>query len=244
MTESTPPRPTVTLSSLRKRRWIMLGASLPVVIFGLYWAFHMLGLAPIAQIAINAFDDEDYTTSAEVSSTLLGNNVFEPYLPYFNRGDAFAGQQNYGPAVDDFEIALELAPQERQCDVRLNLALGWERFGDAYVEAGFYQGAVNLYAASQAVLDAAGPECDPPENQEQLQESKDRVSEKKEQAEELRDAEPPPEGGEDGEDGQSEQEQQLEELQEQQEQAAQEKADDEAEQRSEENGGYYTDEPW
>ena len=241
MTETTPSRPPVTLKSLRKRRWIMVGASLPVAIFGLYWAFHMLGLAPTAQLAINAFDEEDYVSSVGFSTSLAENNVFEQYLPYFNRGDAYAGQQNYGPAIDDFEIALELAPLERQCDVRLNLALGWERFGDAYVEAGFYQGAVNLYAASEAVLDAAGPECDPPENQEQLQESKDRVAEKKEQAEELLDAQPPPEGGEDG---QSEQEQQLEELQEQQEQSAQEKADDEAEQRSEENGGYYTDEPW
>lgn len=241
MTVPTPPRPAVTLSSLRKRRWILFGVSLPVAFFGLYWAFHMLGLAPTAQNAISAFDDEDYFSSAEYSTSLLDPNVFEPYLPYFNRGDAYAAAENYGPAIDDFEIALELAPEEKACDVRLNLALGWERFGDVYVELGYYQGAVNLYAASQAVMDAAGPECDPPENQEQLQESKERVADKKEQAEEMLDAQPPPDGGEDGE---SEQEQQLQELQEQQEQAAQEKADDEAEQHAEENGGYFVDKPW
>ena len=241
MTQPTPPQPKVTLSGLRKRRWIMFGVSLPVVIFGLYWAFHMLGLAPAAQNAINAYENEDYAASVGHSSWLLGNNVFEPYLPYFNRGDAYAGAQNYGPAIDDFELALELAPEEKACDVRLNLALGWERFGDVYVELGYYQGAVRLYEASEAVMDAAGPECDPPENQEELQESKDRVAEKKEQAEDLRDAQPPPE---EGEEGQSEQEQQLDELQEQQEQAAQEKADDESEQRAEENGGYYVDKPW
>ena len=241
MTVPTPSRPPVTLSGLRKRRWILFGISLPIVVFGLYWAFHMLGLAPTAQNAIDAYDDGDFLASQAHSTSLLEPNVFETWLPYFNRGDAFAGDQNYGPAIDDFEIALELAPQEKQCDIRLNLALGWERFGDAYVEAGFYQGAVNLYAASQAVLDAAGPECDPPENQEQLQESKDRVAEKLENAQDELDSQPPPE---DGEDGQSEQEQQLEELEEQQAQAAQEKADAEAEERAEQNGGYYTDKPW
>jgi hypothetical protein len=212
-----------------------------VAIFGLYWAFHMLGLAPTAQQAIDAYDNEDYVDSATHSTRLLGNNVFEPYLPYFNRGDAFAAYESYGPAIDDFEIALELAPEEKACDVRLNLALGWERFGDIYIELGFYQGAVLLYEASEAVMDDAGPECDPPPNQEQLQESKDRVAEKKQEAEDLRDAQPPPETSEDG---QSEQEQQLEQLEQQQEQAAQEKADDEAEQRAEENGGYYVDKPW
>ena len=241
MTVPTPPEATVTLSTLRKRRWILFGISLPFAIFGLYWAFHMLGLAPTAQNAIDAYDDGYFLASQAHSTSLLEPNVFESWLPYFNRGDAYAGEQNYGPAIDDFEIALELAPVEKQCDIRLNLALGWERFGDAYVEAGFYQGAVNLYAASKAVLDAAGPECDPPQNQQQLQESQDRVDEKIENAQELLDAQPPPDGGEDG---QSEQEQQLEELQEQQEEAAQEKADDEAEERAEENGGYYTDKPW
>lgn len=240
MTEASPPQPAVTRASLRKRRWILFGVSLPVVVFGLYWAIHMLGLAPTAQQAIDAYDDGAYLTSQAHSTSLVENNVFERWLPYFNRGDAYAGDQNYGPAIDDFEIALELAPEERQCDIRLNLALGWERFGDAYVQAGFFQGAVNLYEASKAVLDAAGPECDPPESQEQLQESKDRVEQKLEDAQDQLDAQPPSEG----EDGTSEQEQQLEELEEQQQQAAQEKADAEAEERAQQNGGYWVDKPW
>ncbi len=240
MTAPVPPRAPVTLASLRKRRWILFGISLPVVIFGLYWAFHMLGLAPTAQNAIDAYDDGDYLASQAHSESLLDPNVFERWLPYFNRGDAYAGDQNYGPAIDDFEIALELAPQQKQCDIRLNLALGWERFGDAYMRAGFFQGAVNLYAASKAVLDAAGPECEPPPNQEQLEESQDRVEQKLKDAQDQLDSEPPPDGG----DGQTEQEQQLEELEEQQQQAAQEKADAEAEERARENGGYFTDKPW
>ena len=176
--------------------------------------------------------------SEETSSSLLFLNVAEPYLPYFNRGDAYAADQYYGAATDDFERALELAPMDRKCDVRLNLALAWERFGDIYVQLGYYQGAVQLYEASQAVLDDAGPECDPPPKQDQLDESKDRVQEKKDDAEQQRDQQPQ------GEDGQGEQEQQLDQLEQQQQDAAQEKADQEAAERGEESGGYSAEKPW
>lgn len=233
----TPPPP----NPLRRRRRLMFWLSLPVVLVMVVVAFKLLSLAPTAERAIDAYEYGDYLESQEQSTSLMGWNIVEPYLPYFNRGDAFAADNYLGAAIDDFEIALELAPMDRKCDVRLNLALAWERFGDYYVQYGFPQGAVLLYEASQSVLDAAGEECDPPENQEQLTESKDRVEQKKSDAEEQRDAQQPPEQDDTG---QSEQERQLEELEQQQQEAAQEKADDQAEERSEQNGGSYTDKPW
>ena len=78
--------------------------------------------------------------------------------------------------------------------MRLNLVLGW--------------GAVLLYEAPQAVLDDAGEECDPPRNQDQLNESKNRVEGKKQDTEDQRD-------------------QQQEQPQADQEKADQEKADQE-----------------
>ena len=227
---------------LRRRRWLMLGISLPVVIVLLVFAFKLLSLAPTAQRAIDAYEYGDYLESQEQSSSLLGWNIVETWLPYFNRGDAYATDGYLGAAIEDFEVALELAPMDRKCDVRLNLALAWERFGDYYVQYGFFQGAVLLYEASEAVLNDAGPECDPPENQEQRGQSQDRVEQKKSDAEDQRDAQSTPQETDEG--GQSEQDQRLDELQQQQEQAAQEKADDESEQRSGENGGSFTDRPW
>lgn|GEM_PF-4539157 len=82
----------------------------------------------------------------------------------------------------------------KTCDVRLNLALAWDRFGDIYVQLGYYQGAVLLYEASQAVLDDAGEECDPPPNQDQLTESKYRVEDKKQGGEDQRDQQAQPQG--------------------------------------------------
>jgi len=228
----------LTVQKLRRRRWLMFGLTLPIALFAIFWGFKLMSLAPTAQGAIEAFDEGDYVESEERSSSLLFLNVVESYLPYFNRGDAYAADQYYGLATDDFERALELAPLDRKCDVRLNLALSWERFGDIYVQLGYYQGAVLLYEASQAVLDDAGPECDPPPNQDQLNESQDRVEEKKDDAQQQQEQQP--QGG----DGQDQQDQQLNELEEQQKQAAEEKAEQESEDRGQESGGYNTDKPW
>ncbi|MBC7590298.1 MAG: tetratricopeptide repeat protein [Salinibacterium sp.] len=225
---------------LARRRVLMFWISLPVVALVLAASVILLSRAPTAQRALDAYDSGLYTQSQDVSTSLLSPNIVEPYLPYFNRGDAYAADQYYAPATDDFEKALELAPMQRKCDVRLNLALTWERFGDIYVANGFYQGAVLLYEASQAVLDAAGPECDPPEKQQQLNQSKDRVQEKIDQAESLRDAQPPKNG-----DGQPDgQEQQLQDLQDQQAEADQQKADEQAQDRGQEGGGYSVEKPW
>ena len=227
----------LTVEKLRRRRWLMFWLTLPIALFAIFWAFKFLSLAPTSQTAVDEFNDGYYVASENTSSSLLFLNVVETWLPYFNRGDAYAGEQYYGPATDDFEQALERAPLEKKCDVRLNLALAWERFGDIYVQLGYYQGAVQLYEASQAVLDAAGEECDPPENQEDLDESKGRVEQKKQDAQDQRDQQPSET------DGQS-QDEQLEELEAQQQEAAQEKADQAAGDRGEESGGYYTDKPW
>ena len=229
-----------TVERLRRRRLLMFWISLPLVLFVLVTAVKLLTLAPTAQSAIDAYDSGRYTSSGEISGSLLELNIVEPYLPYFNRGDAFAADQYYGPATDDFEKALELAPEDRKCDVRLNLALTWERFGDIYDANGFYQGAVLLYKASQAVLDAAGPECDPPEKQQQLNDSKERVQQKIDAAESLRDAQQPDKG--DG--GPNSQDEQLKNLQDRQGRADQEKSDQQSQDRGDGGGGFSVEKPW
>ena len=229
----------VTVAGLRRRRILMLWVSLPFVLFTVVVAMKLLSLAPTAQLAVDAYEGGRWTSSQDISTSLLSPNIVEQYLPYFNRGDAYAADQYYAPATDDFEKALELAPMERKCDVRLNLALTWERFGDIYVANGYYQGAVLLYEASRAVLDAAGPECDPPEKLGQLNESRDRVERKLEQTESDRDLQAPDRG-----DKSSGQDQQLQDLQDQQEKADQEKADSESQERGQGEGGYSVDKPW
>jgi tetratricopeptide (TPR) repeat protein len=191
----------------RRRRAKYLLWSLPVVAVMLYVAVRLIGLSLVNQTALDLFDSGAYEASEEVSTGLLDQTLIEPYLPWFNRGDAKAAQEQYTDAIDDFERALELAPAERQCDVRVNLALSWERLGDIYAAAGFPDGAKQLYEASLAVI-AEGGDCLPPEPAGlDLAQAGPRVQAKLDQAEQQSQAQEP--GGEDESGGLDEQ---LDEL--------------------------------
>jgi tetratricopeptide (TPR) repeat protein len=224
-----------------RRRLVYLLASLPVVIALLVLAALLIRPAVVTEGALGEYDSGRYQASADRSTTLLENNILQPWLPWFNRGDALAAQEKYTDAIDDFERALALAPAERQCDVRVNLALSWERLGDIYVSGGFFQGAVLLYEQAAVVI-AAGTDCEPPDPAgQQLAEAGPRVQEKIEQAERQRDAQ----DARDGEEGPQTREEQLEKLEELGQRGAEDKANGDAAERGEEGGSpRYSDKPW
>ena len=225
----------------RRRRLKYLLWSLPVVVALLYVAFRLIGVTVGNTIALDAFDSGRYESSAEKWRSLQDETVVEPYVPWFNRGDASAAQEKYTDAIDDFERALELAPKEQKCTVRVNLALGWEKLGDAYAAGGFFQGAVLLYQAAEAVI-AAGPECTPPDQSgEQLQQADERVKEKIEEAQRQKDAT----DAQDGDDGPGSQQEQLDQLGEKGQAGEQEKATGDAADRGESSDGSgLTEKPW
>jgi tetratricopeptide (TPR) repeat protein len=242
------PDPSEALALHRRRerrrsrlRLVYLLGSLPVVLALLVLAALLIRPSVVTEDALGEFDAGRYESSAERSTTLLENNVLEPWLPWFNRGDARAAQEQYTDAIDDFERALALAPAERQCDVRVNLALSWERLGDIYVTGGFPQGAVLLYQQAAAVI-AAGTDCEPPEpSGVQLEAAGARVQEKIEEAERQRDAQ----DAQDGEEGPQTREEQLEKLEELGQRGAEDKAEGDAVERGEDGGSSgYSDKPW
>ena len=214
--------------------------TIPLVLALLVVAFKLIGLSVTTQSAIAAYNRGAYETSAQYSESLLDLNVVEQYIPYFNRGDAYAAGEYYVESIDDFEKALELAPEAKKCDVRVNLALSWEKLGDIYAEGGFFQGAVLLYETAEAVIEEGGEDCTPPQqSSDDLDAAGDRVEEKKEDAEARRDA------ANEGQEGEGSTEDKLDELGEQEDAGAQEKADGEARDRGEGEGGTgYTDKPW
>jgi tetratricopeptide (TPR) repeat protein len=225
----------------RRRRLKYLLWSLPVVVALLYIAFRMMGVSFGNSIALGAYDSGRYESSAERWRSMQDETIIEPYIPWFNRGDASAAQEKYTDAIDDFERALELAPAEQKCTVRVNLALGWEKLGDAYAAGGFFQGAVLLYQAAEAVI-AAGPECTPPDQAgEDLQQADKRVKEKIDQAQRQRDAADALEG----DDTPGGQQEQLDQLGEKGQAGEQEKATGDAADRGESGSDSgFTDRPW
>jgi tetratricopeptide (TPR) repeat protein len=225
----------------RRRRAKYLLWSLPVVIALFVVATKLISLSVVNQTALNLFDAGAYAGSADQSTSLIeDHNIIEPYLPWFNRGDALAAQQEYTAAIDDFERALELAPAERECDVRVNLALSWETLGDSYIAGGYFQGAIQLYEQAKAVI-AGGAGCAPetPAGQD-LKQAGPRVQDKIDQAQQLRDAAEAQQG-----DGPSGQDEQLDQLEQQGQQSEQEKATGDAADRGENDGQQgFTDKPW
>jgi tetratricopeptide (TPR) repeat protein len=234
------PREAATRARRRRRAKYLLW-SLPVVILLLVVATKLMGPAIVNQPALDRFDSGAYESAGESWTSLIeGDNLVEPYLPWFNRGDSLAAREDYTAAVDDFERALELAPADRACDVRVNLALSWESLGDIYVAGGYFQGAIQLYEQAKAVI-AEGEDCDPLEPSGQaLAEAGPRVQAKIDQSEQLRDALEQQQG-----EGPGTQQEQLDQLGQQQEQSDQEKATGDAADRGEEGGqSGYTEKPW
>ena len=224
-------------------KWLLF--SLPVAFVALAFAFKLIGLSTTTQVAISTYNAGAYQQSQDASSELLdgdllGGNFIEPWIPWFNRGDAKAADLDFTPAIDDFEHALELAPDDKECLVRVNLSLSWELLGDSYAASGFPQGALQLYDAAEKVITDAGDKCDPPDPAaEELSEAGERIKEKKsaaEQATEEQEAQDP---------SSSEQDDKLEELDEQGQQSDQEKANGDARDRGEEEGqSGFTEKPW
>lgn len=225
---------------VRLRRRLLLWG-LPVVLALAVVAGWLVGLPMRAGDALIDYGRGDYTGSAEGFGDLLEPNLVETWLPYYDRGSALAEAQDYIPAIDDLEIALELAPADRECVVVVNLSLSWERLADGYAQAGLFEGARLLYQTAADVLSAH--DCTPPEDPvegrdpgQELDDAGVRL-EQKLQAMEFLDNQA-------GGDAPSTPDQQLDQLDQQDQDAAEEKAEDDARGRAETGQGGFTDKPW
>ncbi|GAB3617864.1 hypothetical protein GCM10027416_24210 [Okibacterium endophyticum] len=165
--------------------------SLPFAIVALFAAGKLFSMPLQAQIAIDSYAGGYYALSADTAGNLLFLNLGERWVPYFDRGTAYAAGGAFTMATDDLSKALELAPEDRQCMVRVNLARAWEQQADVYRDAGYFQGAILLYETAKAVIDD-GEEAG-------CFESEDEERDEQEQQEQEQPEQPEQGGGEPGE---------------------------------------------
>jgi tetratricopeptide (TPR) repeat protein len=242
---------------MRRRRKRLLWWSLPVVLLALATSLKLANLSLTAQDAIDAAETARFEESIAASDSLMTLNWFEPWIAYYDRGTASALAQEYNDATDDLSVALELAPADRACDVRVNLALAWEELGDIYAEGGYLRGAALLYDTALAVIqggeedgcfrgetqdDSTPPEQPSDGSQtdagERLENARDRIEGKQGEVERQEG-----QGGgsttpeEDGADGGSP----TDDLQDRGDAAEQDRRDQDADQRG---GGEYVEKPW
>lgn len=240
-----PPDITAVNARRRKRRLRLLLISIVPVIAVLIVAVKLISLSVVTGSAMSQYNAGSFDASAKTSGSLLEQNFFEPWIPYFNRGVALASQEKYVRAIDDLERALELAPADRACSVSVNLALGWERLADGYAAAGSYSGATLLYQTARDVLTAAGPDCAPPQQpidgrdpSQERDSAEGRVEEKLRQSQDAKQQQDAASG--DPTDTQGK----LDELKEQSDEAAGQKADGDTRGRGNDGSSGFTDKPW
>lgn len=121
--------------SVRRRRRLLLGSALPVLL-ALLLAAKLLSAAWFAGQAGGAFARGDAPAVESAAAVLGVANLLEPHKAPFAAGDARALRGDYTGARTAFEAALAAAPAADECRVRANLALSIERLGDAEADAG------------------------------------------------------------------------------------------------------------
>ena len=146
----------------RTTRIVLLAVAIPLLLLCIVVSVKLASLQVVAGTAISRYEVGAYDASADTAEGLMENNLFEPWIAHFDRGTARAAAGLYNESIDDLERAFDLAPDDRRCDVALNLSLAWESLGDDYASQGQFAGAIKLYDLARAALDAAGDGCGEP----------------------------------------------------------------------------------
>lgn len=99
-----------------------------------------------------AYDEGRWDPAGQSFAANRTLNLFEPWLAPFNEGAARYRAGDLGAAADRFEEALPLAPSDRECTVRVNLAIVWEAVGDRAAEDEDLEEAVRTWRVGRDVL--------------------------------------------------------------------------------------------
>lgn len=105
-----------------------------------------------------AYDDQEYAEARDAFDGLRDLGLVQPWVAPFNAGAAAYREGRWDDAVDAFEEALDRVPDDRACDVRVNLALTHEAAGAEARRAGDRAGALTSFRDARAALGGSG--CD------------------------------------------------------------------------------------
>lgn len=136
---------------LAKRRKLLLVSLIPCLVIGVV-ALKLISLSALATIAHSSYQSGDYDRTANTLSPLRTGNWFEPYLVHFDQANARYKQGDYQQAEESYRRALETVPEERECDVRINLALSIIGQADALLAQKSYDQAIVRYDDAKAVV--------------------------------------------------------------------------------------------
>ncbi len=134
----------------RRAHWLIVPGLMAVLLLG---AAVILTLQLIFLSSGNtAWQERDNAEATRQYSRSISMSVLNKWIPVFNRGVARFELASWDASAADFEQAAALAPDERQCTVRLNWSLALESGADALREADDVPGALVRYTQAEVVL--------------------------------------------------------------------------------------------
>lgn len=139
-----------------QRRLLLLGA-LPSLV-ALLVAVHLWLLVHGNAGARDDYDAGRYAAARETFEGAKDLGVVSPWIAPFNAGTAAYGEKDFKAAVKLFDTALDDVPDDRACDVRINLALTHKAIADQ--AAGKGDRAAQQVALRDARTAILGTGCD------------------------------------------------------------------------------------
>ncbi len=133
------------------RRRLLLGV-LPVCLLLLGFAGKVAVMEQAAHTGLAAYRAGDFRAAGGAFDRNRSLNVLEGWVAPFDTGDARYRAGDFEGAVEDFTVALDAVPHAQECTVRINLAMAYERLGDAAAERGDSAGARTAYEAGRVAL--------------------------------------------------------------------------------------------
>lgn len=103
-----------------------------------------------------AYDDKAYADAEQAFLDAAGVDLPEGWVKPFNAGAAAYQDGQYADAQAHFESALADAPDDRECTVRVNLALTHEALGDEQRRQGSRRQSLEKFGDARTVLEGGG----------------------------------------------------------------------------------------
>lgn len=134
----------------RRLQWLLIPGVLALVL--LVAAGSLLLQLIFLSFGNAAWQERDNASAERQYSHSMDASVLNKWIPVHNRGVARFEQSSWDASAEDFQQAASLAPEKRQCTVRLNWSSALESGADALREAGDVPGALVRYTQAEVVL--------------------------------------------------------------------------------------------
>lgn len=165
---------------LKRRRQLLAFSAIPCVV-AIVLAFKLLSIPLLSSWAHKSYKMVSFNNAVNTLAPLRLFNWFEPYKVSFNQGNAYFKKSDFKRAEDRFRSALSVVPFEKECDVRINLALSIERQADILVKNKEYDEAILQYDEVKAVLYSGQDSCGVQFNERSSSSESDKQDDSKDQ---------------------------------------------------------------